>query len=135
MNRYQQAERERERVVSIIVKHPALPPCAVAGRSRNPLYYYYDKAKDIASIQRQLKSHLFSSSLVMSSLTPLLPAIALNLPPLTPPPPSIIFAKHNEHVAVYMELNCAVQVDININMDVMSSFRMVSFSGLSSVNI
>ena len=27
-------------VVSVIVKHPVLPPCAVDGRSRNPLYYY-----------------------------------------------------------------------------------------------
>ena len=27
-------------VVSDIVKHPVLPPCAVDGRSRNPLYYY-----------------------------------------------------------------------------------------------
>ena len=31
-------------VVSIIVKHPVLPPCAVDGRSRNPLYYYYFEA-------------------------------------------------------------------------------------------
>ena len=29
-------------VVSVIVKRPVLPPCAVDGRSRNPLYYYYD---------------------------------------------------------------------------------------------
>ena len=28
-------------VVSVIVKHPALPPCAVGGCSTNPLYYYY----------------------------------------------------------------------------------------------
>ena len=30
-------------VVSVIVKRPVLPPCAVYGRSRNPLYccYYY----------------------------------------------------------------------------------------------
>ena len=28
-------------VGSVNVKHPALPPCAVDGRSRNPLYYYY----------------------------------------------------------------------------------------------
>ena len=28
-------------VVSVIVKHPVLPPCTVDGRSRNPLYYYY----------------------------------------------------------------------------------------------
>ena len=28
-------------VVSVIVKHPVLPPCVVDGRSRNPLYYYY----------------------------------------------------------------------------------------------
>ena len=28
-------------VVSVIVKRPVLPPCAVDGRSRNPLYYYY----------------------------------------------------------------------------------------------
>ena len=26
-------------VVSVIVKHPVLPPCAEDGRSRNPLYY------------------------------------------------------------------------------------------------
>ena len=28
-------------VVSVIVKHPVLPPCVVEGCSRNPLYYYY----------------------------------------------------------------------------------------------
>ena len=28
-------------VVSVIVKRPVLPPCAVDGRSRNPLYYCY----------------------------------------------------------------------------------------------
>ena len=28
-------------VVSVIVKRPVLPPSAVDGRSRNPLYYYY----------------------------------------------------------------------------------------------
>ena len=28
-------------VVSVIVKHPVLPPSVVDGRSRNPLYYYY----------------------------------------------------------------------------------------------
>ena len=28
-------------VISVIVKHPVLPPCAVDGRSTNPLYYYY----------------------------------------------------------------------------------------------
>ena len=28
-------------VVSVIVKRPVLPPCAVDGRSRYPLYYYY----------------------------------------------------------------------------------------------
>ena len=28
-------------VVSVIVKRPVLPACAVDGRSRNPLYYYY----------------------------------------------------------------------------------------------
>ena len=28
-------------VVSVIVKHPVLPPCAVDGRSRNLYYYYY----------------------------------------------------------------------------------------------
>ena len=27
--------------VRVIVKRPALPPCAVDGRSRNPLYFYY----------------------------------------------------------------------------------------------
>ena len=27
-------------VVSVIVKHPVLPPCVVDGRCRNPLYYY-----------------------------------------------------------------------------------------------
>ena len=27
-------------VVSVIVKHPALPLCSVDGHSRNPLYYY-----------------------------------------------------------------------------------------------
>ena len=27
--------------VRVIVKRPALPPCALDGRSRNPLYYYY----------------------------------------------------------------------------------------------
>ena len=27
--------------VCVIVKRPVLPPCAVDGRSRNPLYYYY----------------------------------------------------------------------------------------------
>ena len=26
---------------SVILKHPALPPCAVGGCSTNPLYYYY----------------------------------------------------------------------------------------------
>ena len=30
-------------VVSVIVKHPVLPPCAADGRSRNPLYYYYHR--------------------------------------------------------------------------------------------
>ena len=28
-------------VVSVIVKRPVLPSCAVDGHSRNPLYYYY----------------------------------------------------------------------------------------------
>ena len=28
-------------VVNVIVKCPVLPPCAVDGRSRNPLYCYY----------------------------------------------------------------------------------------------
>ena len=28
-------------IVSVIVKRPVLPPCAVDRRSRNPLYYYY----------------------------------------------------------------------------------------------
>ena len=28
-------------VVSVIVKNPVFTPCAVDGRSRNPLYYYY----------------------------------------------------------------------------------------------
>ena len=28
-------------VVSATVKRPVLPPCAVDGHSRNPLYYYY----------------------------------------------------------------------------------------------
>ena len=28
-------------VVRVIVKRPVLPPCAVDGRPRNPLYYYY----------------------------------------------------------------------------------------------
>ena len=28
-------------VGSVNVKRPALPPCAVDGRSRNRLYYYY----------------------------------------------------------------------------------------------
>ena len=28
-------------VVSVVVKHPVLPPCAVDGHSGNPLYYYY----------------------------------------------------------------------------------------------
>ena len=28
-------------VVSVIVKHPVLPPCVIDGHSRNPLYYYY----------------------------------------------------------------------------------------------
>ena len=28
-------------VVSVIVKCPVLPPCAVDGCSRNPRYYYY----------------------------------------------------------------------------------------------
>ena len=27
--------------VNVIVKHLVLPPCAVDGHSRNPLYYYY----------------------------------------------------------------------------------------------
>ena len=27
-------------VVTVFVKHPALPPCAVDGRTRNLLYYY-----------------------------------------------------------------------------------------------
>ena len=30
----------RVSVVTVIVKHPVLPPCTVDGRSRNPLYYY-----------------------------------------------------------------------------------------------
>ena len=30
-------------VVSIILRRPALPPCMVDGRYRNPLYYYYSK--------------------------------------------------------------------------------------------
>ena len=28
-------------VASVVVKRPALPPCAVDGHSTNPLYYYY----------------------------------------------------------------------------------------------
>ena len=28
-------------VVSLVVKRPVLPPCAVDGRPGNPLYYYY----------------------------------------------------------------------------------------------
>ena len=30
-------------VVSVIVKRPVLPPSVVDGRSRNPLYYYYQQ--------------------------------------------------------------------------------------------
>ena len=37
-------------VVSVIVKHPALPPCAVDVCSRNPLYYYYNPNEDILSL-------------------------------------------------------------------------------------
>ena len=33
--------RARVSVISVIVKRPVLPPCAVDGRSRNPLYDYY----------------------------------------------------------------------------------------------
>ena len=33
-------------VVSVIVKRPVLPPCAVVGRSRNPVYYYYTPVVD-----------------------------------------------------------------------------------------
>ena len=29
-------------VVSVVVKRPALPPCAVDGSSRNALCYYYN---------------------------------------------------------------------------------------------
>ena len=32
-------------VVSVIVKHPVLPPSVVDGRSTNPLYYYYLEVK------------------------------------------------------------------------------------------
>ena len=28
-------------VISVIAKHPVLPLCAVDGRCRNPIYYYY----------------------------------------------------------------------------------------------
>ena len=28
-------------VVVSVIKRPLLPPCAVDGRFRNPLYYYY----------------------------------------------------------------------------------------------
>ena len=28
-------------VIGVIVKRPVLPPCAVDGRSRNPLYYWF----------------------------------------------------------------------------------------------
>ena len=29
-------------IASVFVKRPMLPPCAVDGRSRSPLYYYYE---------------------------------------------------------------------------------------------
>ena len=37
-------------VVSVPVKHPVIPPCAVDGSSRNPVYYY---DKDHGFIQSQ----------------------------------------------------------------------------------
>ena len=37
-------------VVSVTVKHPVLPPCAVDESSRNPVCYYY---KDHGFIQSQ----------------------------------------------------------------------------------
>ena len=36
--------------VSVIVKRPMLPPCAVDGRSRNPLYYCYYLLEGLGSI-------------------------------------------------------------------------------------
>ena len=35
--------------VSVIVKHSVLLPCAIDGRSRNPLYYYYYYIKPFVS--------------------------------------------------------------------------------------
>ena len=43
----------RGSVVSVIVQCPVLPPCAVDGRSRNPLYYYFK-----ISLFRILSLHL-----------------------------------------------------------------------------
>ena len=46
-------------VINVIVKRPVLPACAVNGRSRNPLYYYYYAV---------LTAHLLNASVACSAL-------------------------------------------------------------------
>ena len=48
-------------VISVIVKRPVLPPCAVNGRSRNPLYHYY-------YYYAVLTAHLLNASVACSAL-------------------------------------------------------------------
>lgn len=62
-------------------------------------------------------------SMVFHSLAP--PPTILPLPPFHHPipiplsfiSPAILFAKRNEHVTVHMELGCATQVDVDINLE------------------
>ena len=61
-----------------------------------------------------------SPDLCSHSPPPRIPLVTVPSPqslPSTPFPFSIIFAKRNEYVAVYVELNCAVQVDCS-NIDI-----------------
>ena len=62
-------------VVSIIVKHPPLPPCAIDGRSRNPLYYYYyyttfENGEEKTREKKKRKNATRTEVLLLTSIVP-----------------------------------------------------------------
>ena len=62
-------------VVSIIVKHPPLPPCAIDGRSRNPLYYYYyyttfENGEEKTREKKKRKNAARTEVLLLTSIVP-----------------------------------------------------------------
>ena len=80
---------------------------------------------DVVSFQQQLPFfffQLFSHPPVSSSPSQeLFSHSASCIPLLTIPSQPLSFhiiIKHNEHVAVYMESNCAMQADIDTDMDI-----------------